>query len=374
MKYKFADIAENSVAKRLPTEEDRLLYIGLEHLESGSLSISHWGSAVPLKGEKLIMKKGDILFGKRNTYLRRASIAPHDGLFSAHGMVLRPKTDVVCEEYFPFFVNSDQFFSKTIQISVGSLSPTVNWKDMRELEFDLPPLDRQRELAELLWAANDLKEKYKKLITASDEMLKAKFREMFGEKDASSNGYRVDMLSNLLVIERGGSPRPISKFITDDPAGINWIKIGDVAVGDKYITKTAEKIIPEGERKSRRVYPGDFLLSNSMSFGRPYILKIEGCIHDGWLVLRDEKGHFDKMFLYYLLQSDDARRFFESMASGSTVKNLNKEWVGALRVCVPPLDLQRQFVEIAAQEEKAKANLKKSIADVDNIIKGLING
>ena len=374
MKFKFDQIAINSTAKKKPVPEDAAHYIGLEHLEPGTFEIANWGSDVAPVGEKLLMKKGDVLFGRRRAYQRKVGIAPFDGIFSAHGMVLRPKTEVVDARYFPFFISSDQFMNEAVRISVGSLSPTINWSTLKNCEFDLPPLDEQRKLADLLWAANDLKEKYKKAIAATDEMLKAKFREMFREEESSGSGYRIDTLSNLLVIERGGSPRPISKFITDDPGGINWIKIGDVSVGDKYITKTAEKIIPEGERKSRRVYPGDFLLSNSMSFGRPYILKIEGCIHDGWLVLRDEKGHFDKMFLYYLLQSDDARRFFESMASGSTVKNLNKELVGALRVCVPPLDLQRQFVEIAAQEEKVKANLKKSIADVDNIIKGLING
>lgn len=375
---RFGDVAE-----RVNTKEDRYntdleFYVGGDHIESNALTVSGRGRIKEADLGPMFyfgFKPGDILFVTRNPHLRKSAKVDFPGICSEKTLVIATKDEnVLMQNYLAGVMQSDDFWDFMEGNKSGSVNFFINWSTLADYEFDLPPLDRQRELAELLWAANDLKEKYKKLITASDEMLKAKFREMFGEEDASSNGYRVDTLSNLLVIERGGSPRPISKFITDDPTGINWIKIGDVAVGDKYITKTAEKIIPEGERKSRRVYPGDFLLSNSMSFGRPYILKIEGCIHDGWLVLRDEKDHFDKMFLYYLLQSDDARRFFESMASGSTVKNLNKEWVGALRVCVPPLDLQRQFVEIAAQEEKVKANLKKSIADVDNIIKGLING
>ena len=100
-----------------------------------------------------------------------------------------------------------------------------------------------------------------------------------------SNGWRYAKIGEVCVVERGGSPRPIDKYITDDPSGINWIKIGDTN-DSMYITETAQKIIPEGMKKSRYVQPGDFLLSNSMSFGRPYILKIDGCIHDGWLVLR----------------------------------------------------------------------------------------
>ena len=102
---------------------------------------------------------------------------------------------------------------------------------------------------------------------------------------------------NTSYIVRGGSPRPIKQFVTDDPTGINWIKIGDVEKGGKYIYETKERIIPEGEKKSRRVAPGDFLLTNSMSFGRPYISKIDGCIHDGWLLIRNLKG-FDDNYLY----------------------------------------------------------------------------
>ena len=109
--------------------------------------------------------------------------------------------------------------------------------------------------------------------------------------------WRYEKIGDVCIVERGGSPRPIDSYITEDSNGINWIKIGDTD-SSMYITKTEQKIKPEGMKKSRYVKPGDFLLSNSMSFGRPYILKIDGCIHDGWLVLRDEQELFDKRFLY----------------------------------------------------------------------------
>ena len=137
-RYRFEQIASNSREKKIPAEEDRLTYIGLEHLEPGSLTVDRWGSAVPLKGEKLVMHKGDVLLGKRNAYLRRAAIAPHDGIFSAHGMVLRPREEVIDKAFFPLFIASDYFFDEAIRISVGSLSPTVNWKDLRITEFELP--------------------------------------------------------------------------------------------------------------------------------------------------------------------------------------------------------------------------------------------
>ena len=186
---KFEAIAINSVAKKKPTAEDAAHYIGLEHIDPGCFVVSRWGGDVAPIGDKLLMKKGDVLFGRRRAYQRKVAIAPFDGIFSAHGMVLRPKTDVVDEKFFPFFIASDQFMNEAIRISVGGLSPTINWGTLKNCEFDLPPMDEQKKLAELLWAANDLKESYKKAITATDEMLKAKFREMFGDAgDDSSRG------------------------------------------------------------------------------------------------------------------------------------------------------------------------------------------
>ena len=128
-------------------------------------------------------------------------------------------------------------------------------------------------------------------------------------------GWKWIKLGWIVDIDRGGSPRPIKDYLTTDHNGINWIKIGDVSKDGKYILSTKEKIKPEGEKKSRRVYPGDFLLTNSMSFGRPYICQIEGCIHDGWLVLRNSVGLFNLDFLYYLLSSSFVYNQFAAIAS-----------------------------------------------------------
>ncbi|MBP5543080.1 MAG: N-6 DNA methylase [Kiritimatiellae bacterium] len=204
-KVKFDDIAINSIAKKKPTEADAAHYIGLEHIDPGSFVVSRWGGDVAPIGDKLVMKKGDLLFGKRRAYQRKVAIAPFDGIFSAHGMVLRPKKDVIDERYFPFFIASDQFMDTAVRISVGGLSPTINWKTLRECEFALPPLDRQRELAELLWAANDLKEAYKKAIAATDEMLKAKFSEMF--EDSGGDGSRRDAKKQKVGLLEIGSCR-----------------------------------------------------------------------------------------------------------------------------------------------------------------------
>ncbi len=150
-------------------------------------------------------------------------------------------------------------------------------------------------------------------------------------------------LGELTEIERGGSPRPIKAFLTDSEDGINWIKIGDVEKDGKYIIKTKERIIPEGTKKSRMVFPGDFLLTNSMSYGRPYISKIKGCIHDGWLLIRNTYTVLDLEYLYIMLSSGYAYNQFSQKASGSTVNNLNIDKVNLALIPLPPLTVQKRI-------------------------------
>lgn len=161
----------------------------------------------------------------------------------------------------------------------------------------------------------------------------------------------IDDIANIC---RGASPRPISKFVTEDEDGVNWIKIGDVTEDDIYITHTAERITREGAKKSRAVEPGDFILSNSMSFGRPYILGISGCVHDGWLIISDYQAHLDPLFFYYELRSDLVQRQFDGSANGSCVKNLNSDLVKKVKIHIPPMDKQKEFVEFAQQSDKSK--------------------
>lgn len=174
-RYRFDQIAENSTAKKKPEEGDRNRYVGLEHLDPGTLEVTRWGAEVTPKGDKLLMKKGDVLFGRRRAYQKKVGIAPFDGIFSAHGMVLRPKTVVIDSSFFPFFISSDAFLNEAIRVSVGSLSPTANWKDLRTLEFNLPSLGKQRELAGILSEAEQLKGHYRNLLAACDDVIKSQF-------------------------------------------------------------------------------------------------------------------------------------------------------------------------------------------------------
>ena len=174
-------------------------------------------------------------------------------------------------------------------------------------------------------------------------------------------------LGEILTIERGGSPRPIKEFITDDKNGVNWIKIGDATRSGKYILETIQKIKPSGLKKSREVFPGDLLLSNSMSFGRPYIMGINGAIHDGWLVIRDNK-RIDKNYLYHVLGSPYVFNQFSKSAKGSTVRNLNIDIVSEVSIQLKPLPEQRAIVskieELFSDLDKGIDDLKKAQAQL----------
>ena len=190
-------------------------------------------------------------------------------------------------------------------------------------------------------------------------------------------GWPLVRLDSLYNIARGGSPRPIKDFITDDPEGINWIKIGDATASGKYIYTTKQKIKPEGIQRSRLVKENDFLLSNSMSFGRPYIMGTTGCIHDGWLVLSAKDKQVDQDFLYHLLGSPFVFRQFDSLAAGSTVRNLNIDLVSGVKIPLIPIPEQQRIVAILDQAfadiEKARANAEKNLKNARELFDSYLN-
>ena len=179
--------------------------------------------------------------------------------------------------------------------------------------------------------------------------------------DMIPKDWDVVVLGKYSEISRGGSPRPIQDYLTSSCRGINWIKIGDVSKSSKYIFSAAEKIIPEGVSKSRTVFCGDLILSNSMSFGRPYILKIDGCIHDGWLVIQNYQSAFDKEYLYYCLGSEFTIQQYISMAAGSSVQNLNKDKVSAVIIAKPPIQEQVAIAEALSDVDSLISSLQKLI-------------
>ena len=187
-------------------------------------------------------------------------------------------------------------------------------------------------------------------------------------------------LGDFLKIGRGASPRPIEAYITLNPDGVNWIKIGDAPRHGKYIVHTEEKITSAGASHSVEVRVGDFILSNSMSFGRPYILSVSGCIHDGWLKLYDYQASADKEFLYYLLSSDKVREQYEAYAAGSGVQNLNKNVVKQVEVKLPSLEEQKVIasvlssmdVEIESLEDEREKMIQIREGAMDDLLTGKV--
>ena len=242
------------------------------------------------------------------------------------------------------FLNSSPRVKKKLSVlAVGTSQVVLSFEALKAAKFDLPCKDEQDKIAAFLECLNTRIENQRTLVAALKKYKRGVVCKVFSEIERECNTVR---LGDCVSILRGGSPRPIDAYITDDPDGINWIKIGDTFADELYITRTREKIIPSGAKKSRRVFQGDLILSNSMSFGRPYILQIDGCIHDGWLLIRDEDNVFEKRFLCYYLGSDNVIAQYKRFAAGSCVNNLNSELVGNVEICCPPRSTQQEIAEM----------------------------
>ena len=177
---------------------------------------------------------------------------------------------------------------------------------------------------------------------------------------------------DVVRLFRGSSPRPIIEYLTiDNEEGVNWVKIGDVPTSGRIITSTEEKITKEGAKKSRHVYVGDLILSNSMSYGLPYIMGIEGCIHDGWFVLRDYEQNFNKDYLCNLLISDIVQKQYKKIAAGGVVQNISSDLVNSVYISIPSLDEQRKIAGLLSLIDERIATQNKIIEKLESLIKGI---
>lgn len=367
-KFRFTEIAINSTEKKKPVEEDKFTYIGLEHLDSGTLTVSRWGSDIAPIGEKLVMKKGDVLFGKRRAYQKKVGIAPFDGIFSAHGMVLRPREEVITKEYFPLFISSDYFLNEAIRISVGSLSPTVNWKDLKDLEFTIPSIEEQKRITPLIWAAIEAKNAYKEQIRCTDDLVKSQFIEMFGnEKEVA----RLDQL----CAHFGDGDWIESKDQSEE--GIRLIQTGNVGNGEYKDKGDKARFISE-DTFSRlgctEVFPGDILISRLPDpIGRACIIpEMPKSITAVDCTIVRLKSELTPMFFVAFTKTPAYTSQIDSFTTGSTRKRISRANLGSILVPVPPIARQNEFVAFAEQSDKSKFELQQAIEKVDNLIKSLI--
>ena len=341
--------------------------IAMEHMDPGELKVSRWGSTEDGTTFTRRVKPGQTLFGKRRAYQRKVAYAEFDAICSGDIYTFETDGTQLLGELLPFLVQSNGFFEHALGTSAGSLSPRTNWRDLKDFEFDLPPLDEQKRIADLLWTV----ERHRRALTKVHAEVVRSQSELVEQFVRAAPGREVN-LGDVLKIVRGGSPRPINEYLTDSPDGLHWIKIGDVPPDGKFIDRTAQRIKPSGLPKTRTVKPGDFILSNSMSFGRPYIVRIDGCIHDGWLSLSDVGGRWRTDYLYYLLRSYGVQSQFRQGAGGSTVKNLNTDIVSRVSVVHPSLEDQDSLLEQRASASSAVASVAKE-SDAVKAIKSALS-
>ena len=305
-----------------------------KHLKQGDIPVYGSGGIISYVNEHtskgpsvLIPRKGSL----NKLYFVEGSFWNVDTIFHTEiGGQLEPK-------YFYYYLQTLHLEKMSQAGGVPSLTQHI----LNELKIPTPPIFIQQEIVKIL-------DQFTQMEAELEAELEARQHQYTYYRDilvAPHNSSQLVKLGAVSRIARGASPRPIRQFITDS-TGVPWIKIGDVPPGGKHITSTAQHISEDGATRSRRIKPGDFVLSNSMSFGRPFISKIDGCIHDGWLVISNYEKTFDQDFLYHVLRSSPIQKDFTQRAGSGTVRNLNSTIVGETLVPAPPIDQQRDIVDL----------------------------
>lgn len=270
------------------------------------------------------------------------SLPPQPLYLNSFCICFRPNENfVLLPEFAKHLFRSSTIRHQVIKTATGVTRINISRKNLAKTKVPLPPAEVQQEVARILDRFTQLEADLEAELEARQQQY-SHYRNILVAPRYPKESVKLGEVSH---IARGASPRPIRKFITNEE-GMPWIKIGDVPPQGKYVTTTAQHISTDGVDKSRQIKPGDFILSNSMSFGRPYISKINGCIHDGWLVIANYEKTFDPDFLYHVLRSSPIQNGFAQRAGSGTVRNLNSKIVSDTLVPAPPIDQQREIVHL----------------------------
>ncbi len=274
---------------------------------------------------------------------------------------------------------------KLMRLRVGSGLPNIQKKSLQEFILNIPTILEQKKISEILSKVDEEINKTDELVSKTEKLKTGLINELF-TKGIDHKKFKktklgdipeeweVKKLGEIASITRGGSPRPIESYITEDEDGLNWLKIGDIETGAKYIYKTTQKIKKIGLYKTTMVNIDDFILSNSMSFGRPYIMKINACIHDGWLAFKDIKTDLIiKDYLYYLLSSKDIQDIFRSISAGSGVRNLKRESVSNVFIKLPSIKEQQKISEVLSLIDRKLEKQKELKEKLIKLKKGLMS-
>lgn len=273
----------------------------------------------------------------------------------------------ICKNYIFYYmpIALKAIEDKTPFVTVKHLSA----KELNKIELPLPTYEMQNRIANSLFNLDELIEKRKKQLSKLDELVKARFVELFGDININDKGWDIEPLGNLCDISRGGSPRPIENYLGGD---VPWIKIGDATKGDNvYLHATKEHIIQEGVKKSRLVKKGSLIFANcGVSLGFARIITFDGCIHDGWLAMENIDNRLDKVFLLQAL--NQTTEHFRAIAPAGTQPNLNTAIMKAHMQIIPPIELQKDYIAFVEQTDKSKLEVQKSLEKLELLKKALM--
>jgi len=250
-------------------------------------------------------------------------------------------TNLLCNKYLYYFLLNNLDLIGSFYRGSGIKHPSM--AAVLDMEIPIPPLAVQAEIVRILDAFTALTAELTAELTARKKQYNYYRDQLLNFEDGE---VEWKTLGEITKIQRGASPRPIAKYITNDINAVPWIKIGDTTSGSKYVNKTKQKITAEGAKKSRILKKGDFILSNSMSFGRPYILDLDGAIHDGWASISDFGENLNSDYLYHYLSSNNVQNYWISKINSGSVSNLNADLIKALPTPIPPLAEQARIVVI----------------------------
>lgn len=313
-------------------------------MDSGSLHIARWGSETDLIGEKLKIRKGDVLFARRNAYLKRVAIAPFDGLFSAHGMVLRPKIEVIVPEFFPFFLYSEYFLNRAIKISVGSLSPTVNWKTLKQEVFKLPPLDEQKRIAELLWAIDESRQKFIDVHANADIL----FRTFIDDWISSHMDKLVPFAELWSRSPQSGCSAPEIAKETN-----HYVLSLSALTRDGYQFGQLKQVVPTDKMLNATLTKGDFLISRSNTAELVGLVGIynenrgDVSFPDTMMRLKVSSDVIRTDYLETVLLSSYGRKLMKRICAGTShsMKKINRKTLGEINIPLVSTTKQNELMQ-----------------------------
>lgn len=350
-------------------DKDGYPIIGLEHLIPGEITLTTWNEGSENTFTKMF-RKGNVLFGRRRAYLKKAAVAPFDGICSGDITVIEAKPDRILPELLPFIIQNDALFDFAIGKSAGSLSPRVKWEHLKNYEFDLPDMDKQRELATLLWSVDDTKKSYQKLISATDELVKSQFMEQFGGPGIQSR-YPTVTLGSISNMISGGTPSSKHPeyfggnipFVSTPCLGPNFI---DASAAQNWLTELGVQM------SSTHIVPANSLMvGNRVGVGKSSINTCEMCTNQDILSFVDiNTDKFDLLFVKKVIEQYGP--IFESQKRGATIKGVPSDLVKASQIPQVPIDVQRAFVGFVRQTDKSKFELEQALAELTATYKRII--